>query len=201
MESQKSIQSISNQTTYSLVEAIKAKDGYTNGHSKRVADYSVMIAERSGKSKEECEEIRIIALLHDIGKIGIADSIIKKADKLTDEEFDVIKTHPVKGGEMLSKIKLSPNLAIGAKWHHERYDGTGYPNKLKGEEIPEVARIIAVADSYDAMASKRSYRDVLPQYVIRSEFQNGIGTQFDPKFAKIMIDIIDEDVDYKLREK
>lgn len=200
LEKQKNIQIMINQTTYALVEAIDAKDKYTNGHSRRVADYSVMIAKMYGKNKEECEEIRLIALLHDVGKIGIADAIINKTGKLTDEEFNIIKTHPTIGGEILSKIKISPNLAIGAKWHHERYDGKGYPDKLKGEDIPEIARIIAVADSYDAMASKRSYRDALPQYKIRSEFQNGIGTQFDPKFAKIMINIIDEDVEYKLRE-
>ena len=200
IEKQENIQLMVNQTTYALVEAIDAKDKYTNGHSRRVAEYSVMIAQKLGKTEEECEEIRLIALLHDVGKIGIADAIINKAGKLTDEEFEIIKTHPSVGGEILSKIKISPNLAIGAKWHHERYDGKGYPDKLKGEEIPEIARIIAVADSYDAMASKRSYRDALPQYKIRSEFENGIGTQFDPNFAKIMIDIIDDDKYYRLRE-
>ena len=200
LEKQKNIKIMISQTTYALVEAIDAKDKYTNGHSRRVAEYSVMIAKKLGKNEEECEEIRLIALLHDVGKIGIADAIISKTGKLTDEEFRIIKTHPTVGGEILSKIKISPNLAIGAKWHHERYDGKGYPDKLKGEEIPEIARIIAVADSYDAMASKRSYRDALPQSQIRSEFEKGIGTQFDPVFAKIMINIIDEDINYTLCE-
>ena len=188
------------QTTSALAEAIDAKDSYTNGHSRRVAEYSVMIAKRAGKSETECDEIYLIAQLHDVGKIGIPDAIINKAGKLTDAEFGIIKTHPVVGSEILSKIDIAPNLGVGARWHHERYDGKGYPDGLKGEEIPEIARIIAVADSYDAMASKRSYRDALPQYKIRSEFQEGIGTQFDPKFAKIMIEIINEDVDYQLRE-
>lgn len=199
-EKEKNAREMIDQSTLALVEAIDAKDKYTNGHSRRVAKYSRMIAERLGKTEEECDEIHLIALLHDVGKIGIPDAIINKTGKLTDEEFDIIKTHPAVGGEILSKIKIAPNLSIGAKWHHERYDGKGYPDRLKGEEIPEIARIVAVADSYDAMASKRSYRDALPQYKIRSEFQNGIGTQFDPKFAKVMIDIIDEDVEYKLRE-
>ena len=200
LEKQENIKLMVNQTVYALVEAIDAKDKYTNGHSRRVAKYSVMIAKKLGKTEEECEEIKLIALLHDVGKIGIADAIINKTGKLTDKEFEIIKTHPTVGAEILSKIEISPNLAIGARWHHERYDGKGYPNKLKGEEIPEIARIIAVADSYDAMASKRSYRDALPQSKIRSEFEKGIGTQFDPNFAKIMIDIIDEDVNYDLRE-
>lgn len=199
-EKEKNAREMIDQSTLALVEAIDAKDKYTNGHSRRVAKYSKMIAERLGKSEEECNEIHLIALLHDVGKIGIPDAIINKTGKLTDEEYDIIKTHPAVGGEILSKIKIAPNLSIGARWHHERYDGKGYPDGLKGEEIPEIARIVAVADSYDAMASKRSYRDALPQYKIRSEFQNGIGTQFDPKFAKVMIDIIDEDVEYKLRE-
>ena len=201
LEKQENVQLMVNQTTLALAEAIDAKDKYTNGHSRRVADYSFMIAERAGKTREECEKIHLIALLHDVGKIGIPDAIINKAGKLTDEEFDIIKTHPVVGADILSKIKISPDLLIGARWHHERYDGKGYPDKLKGDEIPEIARIIAVADSYDAMASKRSYRNALPQYQIRSEFQNGIGTQFDPLFAKIMINIIDNDTEYKLREK
>ena len=199
-EKQRHSQEMIDQSTLALVEAIDAKDRYTNGHSRRVAVYSRMIAERIGKTPEECYEIYLIALLHDVGKIGIPDAIINKTSKLTDDEFAIIKTHPTVGGDILSKIKSSPNLSIGARWHHERYDGKGYPDGLKGEEIPETARIIAVADSYDAMSSKRSYRDALPQYKIKSEFQDGIGTQFDPRFAKVMIDIINEDVEYMLRE-
>lgn len=189
------------QTTFALVEAIDAKDSYTNGHSKRVAEYSVKIAEKAGKSKEELEKLYLTALLHDVGKIGIPDAIINKEGRLTDEEYAVIKTHPTVGNEILSKISISPELTIGAHYHHERFDGKGYPEGLFGEEIPEFARIIAVADTYDAMASKRSYRDILPIDKIRSEFVKGIGTQFDPIFAKIMIDIIDSEGEYQMKEK
>lgn len=120
--------------------------------------------------------------------------------KLTDEEFEKIKQHPVIGRRILERISSSPKLVVGASYHHERYDGKGYPYGLQREEIPEEARIIAVADSYDAMSSKRSYRDALPQEIVRKEITKGIGTQFDPKFAKIMIEIIDADKDYKLRQ-
>lgn len=179
------------QTAMALAEAIDAKDKYTNGHSRRVAEISAKIAEKYGKSKEECEEIYLIGLLHDVGKIGIPNAIINKNGKLTDEEYDIIKTHPVKGYEILSKISVSPNLPIGAHYHHERYDGKGYPEGLKGEEIPEIARIIAVADTYDAMASRRSYRNSLPIEKIRDEIIKGMGTQFDTKFANIMVELID----------
>ena len=182
------------ETTFALVEAIDAKDSYTNGHSKRVAEYSVMIGKKAGKSQEELEDIYLIALLHDVGKIGIPDAIINKKGKLTDEEYEIIKKHPAVGREILSKISISPELAIGASFHHERYDGKGYPFGLKGEEIPEIARIIAVADTYDAMASKRSYRDVLSKEKILSELKKSIGTQFDPKFAEIMIGFLDENI-------
>ena len=190
-EAQETKELMISQTTMALVEAIDAKDSYTNGHSRRVAEYSEKIAELAGKSKEECKKIYMIALLHDVGKIGIPDAIITKPGRLTDEEFAIIKSHPRIGREILTKISISPDLATGASFHHERYDGKGYPFGIKGEEIPEIARIIAVADSYDAMASKRSYRDVLPVEKIRSELEKGKGTQFDPKFAEIMIGIID----------
>ena len=139
--------------------------------------------------------------MHDVGKIGIPDAIINKNGKLTDEEFAKIKRHPTVGREILSKISIDHELAIGASFHHERYDGKGYPFGLKGEEIPEMARIIAVADAYDAMASKRSYRDALPQQDIRIQFEKGLGTQFDPEFGQIMIELIDEDTEYQMREE
>ena len=180
------------QTAAALAEAIDAKDAYTSGHSRRVAEYSAEIAKKYGKSKEECEEIYLIALLHDVGKIGIPNAIINKNGKLTDEEYKIIKTHPAKGSEILKKISVSPNLSIGAHYHHERFDGNGYPEGLKGEEIPEIARIIAVADAYDAMTSKRSYRDGLPVAKVKYELIRGMGTQFDTRFANIMIEIIDE---------
>lgn len=201
LEKQENINLMVEQTTSALAEAIDAKDSYTNGHSWRVAEYSVMIARKAGKSEEECRDIHLTALLHDVGKIGIPDIIINKSGRLTDKEYNVIKSHPLVGREILSKISISPELAIGASFHHERYDGKGYPFGLKGEEIPEVARIVAVADTYDAMASKRSYRDVLSKQKIRSELEKGIGSQFDPKFARIMIELIDSGVTLEVEEK
>ena len=200
-QEQENVNLMVKQTTAALVEAIDAKDSYTRGHSRRVADYSVMIAEKAGKTKEERQKIHLSALLHDVGKIGIPDAIINKDGRLTDEEFARIKSHPTVGREILSKISIDPELAVGASFHHERYDGKGYPFGLKGEEIPEMARIIAVADAYDAMASKRSYRDALPQEKIRAEFEKGLGTQFDPEFGQIMIELIDADTEYQLREE
>lgn len=184
-----------------LAETIDAKDSYTNGHSVRVAQYSVQIAERAGKSKEDQERIHYMGLLHDIGKIGIPDSIITKNSGLSDKEYVVARKHPEIGAEILAKITEMPDIGIGARWHHERYDGTGYPDGLKENEIPEEARIIAVADAYDAMASRRSYHDVLPQKEVYEEIKKGKGTQFDPVFADIMLTLIEEDIEYNMREK
>ena len=189
------------QTATALVNAIDAKDKYTHGHSSRVAEYSRKIAEELGKNERECEEIYYTALLHDVGKIGIEDRIINKEGKLTDEEFEAIKQHPVFGNQILSSISEYSYLSIGAKHHHERYDGKGYPDKLKGEDIPEIARIVSVADAYDAMTSKRSYRDPIPQQKVREEFVKGAGTQFDPEFARIMLHLIDKDSEYTMKEK
>ena len=185
----------------SLAAAIDAKDTYTNGHSLRVAQYSRAIAARFGYSKKQQDEIYMMGLLHDVGKIGVPDAVINKPNKLTEKEFEMIKEHPVKGASILKNIKEMPKLSCGARWHHERYGGGGYPDGLVGTDIPEEARIIAVADSYDAMTSKRSYRDALPQEVVRSEIEKGKGTQFDPVFADIMLQMIDEDTEYKMREQ
>lgn len=184
-----------------LAEAIDAKDTYTNGHSGRVAEYSREIAKRHGYKGKQLDDIYMLGLLHDVGKIGIPDAIINKPARLTDEEFEVIKNHPVMGAKILKSIKEMPSLMTGARWHHERYDGTGYPDGLKETDIPEEARINAVADAYDAMSSKRSYRDVLPQEKVREEIERGKGIQFDPVFADIMLAMIDEDAEYKMREK
>jgi HD-GYP domain-containing protein (c-di-GMP phosphodiesterase class II) len=127
--------------------------------------------------------------------------VINKPSKLTDEEFELIKKHPVIGNSILGSIKERPKLATGARWHHERYGGGGYPDGIAGEQIPEEARIIAVADAYDAMTSRRSYRDMMPQDKVRSEIEKGMNTQFDPRFARIMLQMIDEDTDYSMREK
>ncbi len=185
----------------SLADAIDAKDTYTNGHSDRVAEYSREIARRAGYSAKAQEDIYIIGLLHDVGKIGIPDTVINKPDRLTDEEFKIIKTHPVMGAKILKNIKEMPKLAVGARWHHERFGGGGYPDGLKGTDIPEEARIIAVADAYDAMTSRRSYREPLEQEQVKRELINGKGTQFDPRFADIMLSMIEEDTHYKMREK
>lgn len=188
------------QTVSALSEAVDAKDRYTSGHSKRVAEYARLIAARMGKTKEEQEEICRAGLLHDVGKIRVPEEIINKAGKLTDEEFNIIKIHPVTGYHILQYISGSDMIAIGAKYHHERYDGKGYPNGLMGKKIPEVARILGVADSYDAMTSNRSYRKGLPQEVVRAEIEKGRGTQFDPDIADVMLQMIDEDKDYTMKQ-
>jgi len=176
----------------SLAEAIDAKDTYTNGHSARVAELSRQIAARYGYSAKRQAEIYMTGLLHDVGKIGVPGEIIRKPGKLTKEEYEVIKTHPIIGEKILLGIRERPELAVGARWHHERYDGTGYPDGLAGEQIPEQARIIAVADAYDAMTSVRAYRDALQEEKVRAELVNGKGVQFDPVFADIMLEIINE---------
>lgn len=185
----------------SLADAIDAKDNYTNGHSGRVADYSKEIAARYGYDEKRQEKIFMMGLLHDVGKIGVPDEVINKPGRLTDEEFACIKKHPGIGGKILGNIKEMPELAAGAKWHHERYDGKGYPQGLAGDDIPEEARIIAVADAYDAMTSNRSYRGALPQDKVRDEIEKGKGSQFDPRFADIMLGMIDDDKDYLMRDK
>lgn len=195
------LEKISTQIVMTLSGAIDAKDTYTNGHSSRVADYSRQIAKRAGFAKEIQEEIYMIGLLHDVGKIGIPDAIINKPAKLNDEEYNIIKQHPVLGEKILQSITEFPKLMTGAKFHHERYDGRGYPDGLSGEDIPTEARIIAVADAYDAMSSRRSYRDVLPQAQVRAEIEKGKGTQFDPVFADIMLKMIDDDTEYQMKEK
>ena len=189
------------QTAIALANSIDAKDEYTRGHSVRVAEYSEKIARRLGKSDEECRQIYYTALLHDVGKIGVSDFIITKNGRLTDEEYEAIKQHPVIGSQILSSIKDYPYLSIGARYHHERYDGKGYPDHLKGEEIPEVARIISVADAYDAMTSTRSYRAAIPQQIVREEIIKNAGTQFDPEFAKAMQYLIDIDSEYMMKER
>ncbi len=183
-----------------LAMAIDAKDTYTNGHSGRVAEYSSEIARRFGYTDQRLSDIYMMGLLHDVGKIGVPDAVINKPAKLTDAEFELIKAHPVMGAKILKNIKDKPRLADGARWHHERYGGGGYPDDLSGDAIPEEARIIAVADSYDAMTSRRSYREPLPQDIVRSEIQKGSGSQFDPRFADIMLKMMDEDKDFNMRE-
>lgn len=195
------VERLSLQITLTLANTIDAKDKYTNGHSLRVAEYAKEIARRIGKSKEEQEDVYYAGLLHDIGKIGIPNKIINKTSGLTDEEYALIKRHTQIGAEILENMAEIPVLSVGAHWHHEMYNGKGYPDGLSGEEIPEIARIIGVADAYDAMASKRSYRDVLPQKIVREEILRGRGIQFDPKFTDVMLAMIDEDTEYQMKEQ
>lgn len=194
------VERLSQQVILTLAKTIDAKDKYTKGHSERVADYSKEISKRMDFSEQDQQAIYRMGLLHDIGKIGVPDTIINKTGKLTDEEFHIIQTHPVIGSEILSTISELPEIAGGARSHHEKYNGTGYPDKLAGEDIPLTARIIGVADAYDAMTSKRSYRGILPQEVVRGEIVKGKGTQFDPQCADIMLQMIDEDKEYTMTE-
>ncbi len=194
------VEKLSMQIVRTLSGTIDAKDKYTNGHSRRVAEYSMEIARRYGYSPERQQDVYIAGLLHDIGKIGIRDTIINKTGVLTDEEFAMIKQHPTIGAEILKNITELPDVATGAHWHHEKYDGSGYPDHLKGEEIPEIARIIGVADAYAAMTSNRSYRGSLNQAKVRGEIARGRGTQFSPEFADIMLQMIDEDTEFRMQE-
>ena len=199
-EKNKKIQEAYWQTVTALSEAVDAKDRYTSGHSKRVAEYARTIAKKMGKSKKEQERIYRAGLLHDVGKIGVPVDIINKPGRLTDGEFDLIKIHPITGYHILREISEYSDVAIAAKYHHERYDGKGYPNGLVGDNIPETARILGVADAYDAMTSNRSYRKGLPQEIVRAEIEKGKGKQFDPEIADIMLQMIDEDTEYKMQQ-
>ncbi len=170
---------------------VEAKDSYTRGHSDRVSEFSVLIGKYLGLSEEEIKTLRIGGLFHDIGKIGVPDSILLKDGKLTDDEYSEIKNHPTIGAHILSTATIFQNIIPIVKHHHEKYDGFGYPGKLKGEEIPYFARITAVADTFDAMTSKRTYRDALPLDTVISEITRCKGTQFDPKIADVFLDILE----------
>ncbi|MGN0650768.1 MAG: response regulator [Oscillospiraceae bacterium] len=198
-EGRQAFERLSVQTMRTLAQTVDAKDKFTSNHSIRVAEYSREIARRSGMNQVQQDEIYFEGLLHDIGLIGVPDSIINKMDTLTEAEFEVMRKHSLEGGKILSTISEIPTIADGAKWHHERYDGMGYPDGLKGDEIPEAARIICIADAYDAMTSNRSYRPVCSREYVYSEMQKGRGTQFDPKYLDIMLTMIDEDKEYRMR--
>lgn len=189
------------QVVDALGKTIDAKDKFTKGHSERVAKYSVMIGKKLGLSKDDLTALNYAALLHDIGKLKIPDKIINKPDKLTKEEYDIVKQHPVWGTDILRNFTAMKGVHEAARWHHERFDGAGYPDGKQGAEIPEAVRIISVADAYDSMTSNRAYRDIKEQSLVRSEIEKGRGTQFDPVMANIMLEIIDEDKNYDLREK
>jgi putative nucleotidyltransferase with HDIG domain len=173
-----------------LSSTVDAKDHHTQGHSQRVSDYSLRIAESLGLAERELEVIKYAALLHDIGKIAIPDDIIKKPSSLTPEEFEQVKQHPIIGAKIIKEIdSLAPMVPI-ILHHHERFDGKGYPDGLKGENIPIGARIVHVTDAYETMVSARAYRDMLPPELAISELRKNAGTQFDPKIVEIFISIL-----------
>ena len=182
-----------------LRQTVEAKDPYTRGHSDRVSAYSVLIGEKLGLSESDINTLRIGGLFHDIGKIGIPDSILLKESKLSDDEYSQIKNHPSIGAHILQDATIFKDIIPIVKHHHERYDGNGYPGRLKGEDIPYLVRIATVADAFDAMTSKRSYRNSLTLDVVKSEFRNCSGTQFDPEIAKVFLEILDNDYE-KIKE-
>lgn len=191
------------ETIQTLRYTVEARDPYTRGHSDRVSEYAVLLGKALGVSDEDLETLRIGALFHDVGKIGVPDAVLQKAGKLDDDEYSQIKQHPNIGVHILSHASIFENILPIVGHHHEKYNGTGYPGKLKGEEIPYLARITSVADSFDAMDSNRIYRKALPMDVIISELEKGRGTQFDPQIADAFLDIIKNHYDEikKIEEK
>lgn len=188
------LEKLSNDVVASLGRAIDAKDRYTNGHSSRVSFYAYKLGERIGLSDEELKSLERNALLHDIGKIGVPDNVLNKPTKLNPEELASIREHTVIGRKIVEGLENLKDCGDVAMYHHERYDGTGYPEGLVGENIPLYARIVAIADAYDAMNSERVYRSALSREKIRQEFIDGKGTQFDPNLAEIFIQLIDEKI-------
>ena len=178
------------ETIETLRFTVEAKDTYTRGHSDRVSEYSVLIGKHLGLSSDDIHLLRVGGLFHDIGKIGVPDSILLKTSKLTDDEYSEIKNHPKIGAQILSNATIFEKAIPIVKHHHERYDGFGYPEKLSGENIPYLARIAAVADSFDAMTSRRTYRDSLPLDIVIGEFEKNKGTQFDPNIADTFLNIL-----------
>ncbi len=179
------------QTLKLFANTIEAKDRYTSGHSARVSFYVKELAKRMGLSKQDQQFIYYTAIIHDIGKIGIPDSILSKPDALDKDEMKIMMTHAEKGGEILADFESLPGASEIVRHHHERYDGTGYPDGLKGEEIPLFSRIISVADGFDAMTSDRCYRKRLPMGLVVEELKASAGTQYDPKIVKCMLDILE----------
>ena len=190
-ERSRKIEQMSLQTIHTLANAIDAKDPYTKGHSARVSQYSVMMAEALGWDKDKVENLRYAALLHDIGKIGVPDSILNNPKKLSDAEYSIIKGHANMGGDILKNRMMVEGAEDVARSHHERFDGSGYPRGLEGENISEQARIVSIADAFDAMSSKRIYRRAYSFDFIRNELIEGKGKQFDPYLVDIFIGLWD----------
>ncbi|MBQ7584090.1 MAG: HD domain-containing protein [Lachnospiraceae bacterium] len=189
---QEEIQAILLESFTTFANIIDAKDPYTQGHSLRVAEYARLIAEKMGYSDIDQERVYWIGMLHDIGKIGITDVILQKPGRLDNSEYSTIQTHVDIGGVILKDFKALPDIADGAQFHHERWDGKGYSQHLAGKDIPEIARIICVADSFDAMTSPRVYRKALSTEFAKKELVKCAGTQFDPDIVPVMIRLIDE---------
>ena len=200
-EEQKSMQRLFRQTATAFVAAVEKKDDYMEGHSIKVAEYARRIAALSGKSEEDCDKVYYSALLHDVGLIGIPDAVIKNEADPDKWDYEMMRKKPLIGREILSNIKEYPYLSIGAYYSHERYNGTGYPEGLKGEDIPEIARIVAVADAYVTMTSKKRCREARPEFIVREAFVRGAGEEFDPKFAEYMVAIIDDDQRETMQEE
>lgn len=178
-------------TLQSMARLLEAKDPYTHGHSQRVRNYSVRLARKVDMSAEEIDTLHLGALLHDIGKVGVADSVLNKVDPLTSEEWDMIRLHPVTGYEILRPVQfLTPDHLALVRSHHERLDGTGYPDGLSGDELTPLVRIIAIADAYDAMSSRRAYRAPMPRDAIIGEIERGAGSQFDADYARAFIELV-----------
>lgn len=181
-----------NQIIHAFARSIDIKDKYTNGHSMRVAKYAKLIAKKAGFNSKEAEALYNIGLLHDIGKIIIPDHILNKSGRLTDDEYKVVKRHTSTGADILKEIQIAPEWAIGARYHHERIDGKGYPTGKSGDEIPEIAQIIAVADTFDAMYSDRPYLGKMPIEEVVSELKRCAGTQLSEKYVKVLLQLISE---------
>lgn len=179
------------QTIESLAVALEAKDRYTSGHSQRVSRFATLIAKAMGLGKEDVEVIRQVALLHDIGKIGMVDAILNKPSNLTDEERELVKSHPVVGAQILVPVKTFAKHVDGIRYHHEMYDGSGYPDGLKGKEIPLSARVVSLADAFDAMTSTRPYRVGLPLAFAMQEIQKMRGRQFCPEAVDAFLRVLE----------
>ena len=192
---------ILDQSIRTFTSFIDAKDRYTRNHSIRVAIYSKEIGRRLGLDEDELQDLYYASLLHDVGKIGIPDEILGNEGILSPEEFEVIKTHPRKGVEMLKNFTAIPNISDCAHYHHERFDGKGYPEGIKGEDIPLYARITNIADSFDVMSMDRSYQKALTQDKIVEEFKKNAGTQFDPKLVPIIIEMLNDGFTEQVREE
>ncbi len=193
-ERSEQIEEMSFQMIQTLANAIDAKDTYTKEHSLRVSQYSVALARALGWNERRISRLRYDAMVHDIGKIGIPDDILNKKARLTEEEFEIIQSHTIRGYQIFEKTTAFPTAKLVARHHHERFDGTGYPDHLKGKEIPENARIVCIADAFDAMSSDRCYRKALSIESIREEIEKGAGTEFDPEYAEVFIKLLDDKV-------